>query len=78
MFEKKLAQVVVEKYKDEEVLDGILEVLGTAQQLLDPNKIETSNLPFCAGVALQEVAEATRVLRAYRIKKFGDKPLTIL
>lgn len=78
MFDEKTAQLVVEKYKDEEVLDGVLEVLDTAQRLLDLTKIQESNLNFCAGVALQEVAHASRVLQAYRTKKFGSKPLTVL
>lgn len=77
MIDDALAKAVVEKYTDEQVLDGVIEVLVLAQNLLDPSKT-AGNIEFCSGVAMQEVVHATKVLRAYREKKHGVKPPTIL
>lgn len=77
MIDDALAKAVVEKYTDEQVLDGVIEVLSLAQKLLDQNKSEGS-IEFCAGIALQEIVHTTKVMRAYREKKHGSKPLTVL
>lgn len=76
MKEKEI-EAFLDKAKDEEVLDGVIEVLAVAQQLLNPNAI-TANLEYTAGCALQEVIHANQVLRAYREKRYGHKtPMVI-
>lgn len=78
MFEEKIAQVIVEKYKDEEAIDLVLDALLSVQQLLDPTKIDADKLSFSAGVAVEEISYATKILRAHRAKKYGQKPFTAL
>lgn len=77
MIDDALAKAVVEKYKPEEVLDGVVEVLVTAQRLLEPGNTEGS-LDFAAGLAMQEIVHATKVVRAFRQKQYGQKGTTIL
>lgn len=63
--------------KDEDVIDGVIEVLKVVQQLLDPHKMP-ENRDFCGGMAINEVVHASKVLQAYRKKKFGNKGITTL
>lgn len=78
MFDEKSAQAIVDKYKEEDIIDGVLEVLTLAQQLLNPQEIHEGNVAFCAGLAVQEVTHAAKVLRVFRQKKYGQKPTTVL
>lgn len=77
MLEEKITQEVVNNHEEKEILDAIVDSLATVQFLLTPTKAG-SNLDFNAGVAAEEVARATKVLRALREKKYGQKPPTVL
>lgn len=77
MRDKDIAQAVVEKYDEKEIIDGVIEVLQVAQSLLNPTQIK-SNIEFSAGVAINEISHASKTLQALREKKFGAKPISTL
>lgn len=77
MKDKDIAKAVLEVYDEEQVLNGIIEVLQVAQGLLNPTQI-TANLEFTAGAAINEISHASKVLQALRDKKYGAKPISTL
>lgn len=76
MITDELAKVLVETKKDEELLDGLVDTLMTIQDLLQPS--ENLSAEFCHGLAINEVVAVTKVLREYRLNKYGQKPLTVV
>lgn len=69
-------KALIDTAEDQVIIDGVIDVLELSQKLLNPNQV-TTNIEFAAGCAVQEVAHATKVLRAWRDKKF-DKTVHIL
>lgn len=77
MIDDALAEMVVDKYKPEEVLAGVEETLLIAQKLLQRGA-DDQHVSFQAGLALQELVHVTKVIRALRKKQYGQKTPTIL
>lgn len=74
---KDIAKAIIETYDEEQIIDGVIEVLQVAQSLLNPNQLEGS-IEFSAGVAINEISHASKILQALRAKKYGSKPINTL
>lgn len=72
---KNVAKLIVENWEDAEILDYIDECLKIADRNLDDK--EGAPIVFGAGIAVTNVQVARSVLKAYREKKFGEKPVQV-
>lgn len=75
--EEKEIKAFLATAKDEEILDGLVEVLTETALALNP-KTAVSSLEYAAGYACKQTAHAAALLGAYREKKYGTKGVTIL
>lgn len=77
MLQEEDMRLIVNHHKEEVVLDRVVERLEVVQRLLNPEE-SSQNIEFMAGVAINEVVYATKLLRALREKKHGVKTITVI
>lgn len=77
--DKKMVNAAISALSDEEFLDYIISELNIANARLDPSESEsTISAAYDIGTASARIENVRDLLRAYRDKKYGQKPLTVL